>query len=322
MAPSKTALSLSAAIASVAVAISLIALKTWAFAETKSLSIAATLADSALDLLVSASGLAAIAYAARPPDQDHAYGHSSAEDLAALGQALFLVGAAAVLAVVSVRRLLSDEVIMLEAEGTGIAVMLASILLTLLLVLWQRYVARRTGNRVVAADSLHYLSDLVPNLGAVFALWVSARFGVTGVDSAIALLTSVILVYGAFRIGNGAWDALMDRGASPELVAAVEQIISDYPEIEGFHDMRTRTAGGRVFFDFHVEIDGSLPLSQAHEIGAGLKRRILAAHPEIDVLIHKDPYRPALPANDRRSSSEGDDTQTENRRGNRTGEAL
>ncbi len=284
-----TRLSLSAAIASVSVALVLIVLKIWALSETGSLAIAATLADSALDLLVSAAGLAAIAYAAKPPDRDHAFGHSSAEDLAALGQALFLIGVSAGLVVLAVRRFLSSEPVELSAESFGITIMAVSIALTGALVIWQRYVAARTGNRVVAADSLHYVADLLPNLGAVLALWVSARFGITGLDSLVALIAAGVLSFGALKILRGAWDALMDRHADQDLVGEIEQIIAAYPGILGHHDMRTRTSGSRVFLDFHVEIDGTLSLHDAHEIAAGLKRRIIADYPQVDILIHKDP---------------------------------
>nr|WP_239113411.1 cation diffusion facilitator family transporter [Shimia biformata] len=280
---------MSAAIASVSVALVLIVLKIWALSETGSLAIAATLADSALDLLVSAAGLAAIAYAAKPPDRDHAFGHSSAEDLAALGQALFLIGVSAGLVVLAVRRFLSSEPVELSAESFGITIMAVSIALTGALVIWQRYVAARTGNRVVAADSLHYVADLLPNLGAVLALWVSARFGITGLDSLVALIAAGVLSFGALKILRGAWDALMDRHADQDLVGEIEQIIAAYPGILGHHDMRTRTSGSRVFLDFHVEIDGTLSLHDAHEIAAGLKRRIIADYPQVDILIHKDP---------------------------------
>ena len=84
--PSDTRLNLSAGLASVTVALVLVLLKLWALAQTGALSIAATLVDSALDLLMSAGGLAAIFYAAKPADEDHAFGHSSAEDIAALAE--------------------------------------------------------------------------------------------------------------------------------------------------------------------------------------------------------------------------------------------
>ncbi len=287
-----TRLNLSAAAASVSVALFLVVMKLWALVQTQSLSVAASLADSGMDLVVSALGLIGIAYAARPPDHDHAFGHSSAEDLTALGQALFLVATAIALAGVSLRRLLAPTPAPLTSEGTGIAVMLVSILLTGALILWQRRVARLTGSRVVAADSLHYLSDLLPSLGAILALWLSARFGFTDVDTVVGLVASAVLFFGAVRIGNGAWNALMDRRADPGLIAEIEGIIADHPGVMGFHDLRTRTAGSRIFVDFHIELDGTLSLNQAHAIGAGLKHRIIQSFPQTDILIHKDPRDP------------------------------
>ncbi len=284
-----TKLNISAGLASVAVAMTLVALKLWALGETGALSVAASLADSAMDLMVSLGGLAALIYAARPPDEDHAFGHSSAEDLAALGQSVFILISAGVIAWAAAARLLAPEPVALSAEGRGIAVMAASICLTLGLVLWQRRVARRTGSRVVRADSLHYLGDLLPNIGAILSLWASSRFGMGQVDSVVALGAAAMLALGAVRIGKGAWDALMDRGASPSMIARIGDIAGGWPGVHGFHDLKTRTAGSRVFVNLHIELDGGQSLDDAHAIGAALRRAILKEFPQADVIIHKDP---------------------------------
>lgn len=290
-APRATRLNLSAGLASVAVALLLVGLKLWALGETGALSIAASLADSAMDLMVSLGGLAALVYAARPADADHAFGHTSAEDLAALGQSLFILASAAVIAWAAVRRLLSDTPTALAAEGRGIVVMALSIVVTLALVLWQRRVAGRTGSRVVRADSLHYLGDLLPNLGAILSLWVSARYGLFQVDAVVALGAALMLAVGAASIFKGAWDALMDRGADPELVEGIAAIARGFPGVKGFHDLKTRTAGSQVFVNLHIELDGNLSLTEAHDIGAGLRHAIMDAYPQADVIIHKDPVR-------------------------------
>ena len=179
-------LNLSAGIASVCVAAILVVAKLWALSQTGALSIGASLADSAMDLMMALGGLMAIYYAARPPDDDHRFGHTSAEDLAALGQSVFILISSGVIAVSALRRLLSPTPVQVGKEAEGIAVMVLSIALTAGLVLWQRRVARATGSKVVAADSLHYLGDLVPNIGAIVALMASAAFGLTMIDSVVA----------------------------------------------------------------------------------------------------------------------------------------
>ena len=283
-----TSLNISAGVASVSVALILVALKLWALGMTSSLSVAASLADSALDLMMSLGGLMAILYAARPADEDHAFGHTSVEDLAALAQSVFILVSGGVIAWSAVRRLMSDAPTELAAQGPGMAVMALSILLTLALVLWQRRVATRTGNRVVAADSLHYMSDLIPNIGAIAALWMSRQFGFGAVDNVVALATAAILVVGSLRIGKGAWDALMDRRADPALIEGIGRIAADWPGVRGYHDLKTRTAGSVVFVNIHIELDGDQSLRAAHGIGAGLRRKILETYPQCDVIVHKD----------------------------------
>lgn len=281
-------LAISAGLASVLVAAVLVALKLWALAETGALSIAASLADSAMDLMMSLGAAAAIVYAARPADEDHAFGHTSAEDLAALAQSAFILVSAGVIGWAAVARLIAPSPPVLVAEGRGMIVMAVSVALTLALVWWQGRVARATGSKVVAADRLHYLGDLLPSLGAIGALWVSGTHGIGSVDAVVALAASVVMVLGAARIGKGAWDALMDRAADQAVVDGIAAITRDWPGVHGFHDLKTRTAGSRVFVNLHIELDGQQSLRDAHDIGAGLRRAILAAYPQADVIIHKD----------------------------------
>ncbi len=286
-----TSLNLSAGAASVTVALALVALKLWALGMTSSLSVAASLADSALDLMMSLGGLMAILYAARPADEDHAFGHTSVEDLAALGQSIFILVSAGAIGWTAIARLNSDAPSAIAAQGRGIAVLLISIALTFGLVLWQRRVASRTGNRVVRADSLHYMSDLIPNIGAIAALWMSHQFGTGSVDSVVALATAAILLVGSLRIGKGAWDALMDRRADPTLIEGIGRIAETWPGVRGYHDLKTRTAGSVVFVNIHLELDGEQTLREAHSIGAGLRHKIIETYPQCDVIVHKDVAR-------------------------------
>jgi ferrous-iron efflux pump FieF len=286
--PEHSRLVISAGIASVSVSALLVTVKLWALGATTSLAVAASLADSAMDLMTSLAALAGIFYAAKPADEDHAFGHTSAEDLTALGQALFILISAGAIATAAVWRLLDPAPAPLTAQGAGIAVMVFSIAVTGLLVLWQGRVAKATGNRIVAADRLHYLGDLVPNIGAIAALWASRQFGMAALDSIIALGTAGLLAIGSLRIGKGAWDALMDRSADKAVLDGIAAIARDWPGVRGFHDLKTRTAGSRVFVNLHIELDGDQTLRQAHDIGAALRRAIIMRYPQTDVIIHKD----------------------------------
>ncbi|WP_435257756.1 cation diffusion facilitator family transporter [Thioclava sp. FR2] len=281
-------LNLSAGLLSVAVAALLVGAKLWALGTTGALSVAASLADSAMDLMVSLGAMAAILYAAKPADEDHAFGHTSIEDLAALGQSIFILISAGVISLAAIERLRTSEPARLVDETAGIWVMVFSICLTVGLVLWQGRVARRTGSKVVAADRLHYLGDLLPNIGAILSLWASKQFGMVAIDSVVALGAAAMLALGALRIGRDAWHALMDRSADPSVIETVAKIARDWPGVHGFHDIKTRMAGSRIFIQIHIELDGRQTLTEAHSIGAGLRRAILEAIPQADVIVHKD----------------------------------
>jgi len=292
MTGNKALLNLSAGVASVGVASALVALKLWALVATGALSIAASMADNAMDLMISVGALAAIAYAARPADDDHAFGHTSAEDLAVLLQSALVLISAVMISVLAVGRLMEPIATPLHAEAEGVTVMLASILLTGALILWQRFVARQTGNRVVAADSLHYLGDLLPTLGVLLALITSSLWGWARVDSIVALIAAFWLAYSGLKIGRGAWDALMDHAAPEAVLQKIRAISETWPGVEGFHDLKTRMAGSRTFIALHIELNGSLSLNEAHAIADGLEHRLEQDIPGAEVIIHLDPVGP------------------------------
>ena len=286
-------LNISAGLISVLVAVLLVAMKLWALGQTGSLSVAASLADSALDLMISLGALAAMIYAAKPADDDHAFGHTSVEDLASLAQSIFILISAGVIAGSALRRLWTPDRMTIGAEQAGMVVMLASIALTAGLVIWQGIVARRTGSRVVAADRLHYIGDMLPAAGAIVSLWAAHRFGLTSIDSVVALAAAAFMALSALRIGKAAWDALMDRSADPQIIAGIAEIVRVWPGVYGFHDLKTRMAGSRTFVNLHIELDGAQTLHEAHAIGAALRRALLDAYPFTDIIIHKDVARPS-----------------------------
>src|SRR5271167_2492952 len=160
--------------ASVAVAAVLIAVKFAAWLETGSVALLSSLVDSLLDIVASLVNLVAVRHAMSPADREHRFGHGKAEPLAVLGQSAFITGSAMLLLAEAVRRLIWP--VPIENPPAGIAVMVFSIIVTIGLVSYQRYVVRRTGSIAVTADELHYRSDVVLNIGVIFALVLGSIF--------------------------------------------------------------------------------------------------------------------------------------------------
>src|SRR5215469_7789795 len=156
--------------ASVATALLLVGAKLFAYLMTDSVSLLSTLLDSLLDAAASLVNLVAVRTALVPPDAEHRFGHGKAEPLAALGQSAFIAGSAVFLLVEAGNRVVNPSPI--QHSGVGLVVMVFSVLATIVLVLYQRYVIRRTNSVAIRADAIHYFSDLLVNGAVISALLI------------------------------------------------------------------------------------------------------------------------------------------------------
>jgi ferrous-iron efflux pump FieF len=277
-----------AALASVSVAAILIVAKLATWLITGSVAILSSLVDSCIDALASLVTLVSVHHAARPADPAHRYGHGKAEPMAALLIAAFLAGSALVVAVEAVARLLVRPQPVAFGE-LGIAVMLGAIVLTGGLVLFQRYVVRRTGSIAIGADQVHYLTDLATNLVVIAALALTLATGWPYFDPLFACAIVAMLLWGAAGIGRRAIDMLMDRELPEAERARILHLARDHPHTQGVHDLRTRRAGRDVFIELHLELDPNLPLARAHDITHEVEDAIRRAFPSADVLLHQEP---------------------------------
>lgn len=278
-----------AATASVLVAGLLMLIKAYAWWVSDSISLLASLTDSALDALASLLNFIAVRYSLQPADAEHRFGHGKAESLAGLGQALFIMGSAVFLLVRAVDRMLNPQP--LEQLDVAVAVMLVSIVLTFALVLYQRHVITLTHSPAIKADSLHYLSDLLTNAGIIAALLLSWA-GWPQVDPVLAIAIALYIFYTAVQIWNESIQLLLDRELPEEELRRIEAIALQREEVLGVHGLRTRQSGHVKIVQMHVELDGNMPLARAHRICDQVESDILREFPNADVLIHQDPHMP------------------------------
>ncbi len=276
-----------AAIASVTVAAILIVTKFVAWIMTDSVSLLSTLIDSFLDAAASLINLYAVHHALQPADREHRFGHGKAEPLASLAQAAFICGSAAFLLVEAGQRVAHPK----EISNTEIGywVMVFSIVLTIGLVIFQRYVVKKSGSVAIDADSLHYQTDVLINIGVMISIFLSTSIGWIYADPVIAVLIALYIVKGAWGIGQTALAILMDRELEEEERQKIRDVVMAHEEVKGMHDLRTRTSGMHVFIQFHLELDGDMKLMQAHEISEAVELELMDAFPNAEVIIHEDP---------------------------------
>jgi ferrous-iron efflux pump FieF len=276
-----------AALVSVATAVTLVVIKLTAGALTNSLSLFASAIDSITDIFASIVNYFAVRAASRPADEDHANGHGKAEGLAGLFQGVVITASGLYLGVESVRRFVVPAAI--GQEAIGIAVMVVSTLASYLLVRYLRRVARETESIALAADSLHYSTDVLTNAGVLVTLAIVRFTGIDLVDPIVSLAVALYIVYAAFGVLHDAVDHLMDRALPDEIHEAVHRLAMAHPEIRGVHDIKSRAVGHRRFIEIHLEIDGSKSLFDAHLAAVEVLRTIEREIPSSRVFVHTDP---------------------------------
>jgi ferrous-iron efflux pump FieF len=276
----------SVSIASIVVSVILIILKTFAWMKTDSLSVQASLIDSLIDALASILNYVAIREALRPADNEHRFGHSKIEALAAQGQAIFISGTAVWLLFDALHRLRDPQPIQEALFGSG--TLLFGLVLTFGLVLFQQYVVKQTKSLAIKADSLHYKTDFLLNIGVMAVLLISQRWHVPLLDTLTAMGFGAYILYTAWKILRDTFDILIDRELPDSDRLAIERLLTQHPEVKGFHDLKTRSAGLTSFIQVHLELDGAMTLQRAHEISETVADHIRQAYPHAQVIIHQD----------------------------------
>ena len=276
-----------AALASVAMACGLIALKTYAAWSTGSVAMLGSLADSGLDLLASLVTLYGVRLAAQPADHDHRFGHGKAEALAALFQVMLITASAAGIAWRAVMALGSNAATQGAEFGIGVSVI--AIVATMVLLAYQRSVIRRTGSVAIVADNVHYQSDVLLNGSVIVALVLDQYLGWHQADPIFGIIIALWLAFGAFRASSSAIDQLMDKEWPEDMRRDFIEVAARQPGIKGIHDFRTRHSGAHDFAQFHMEVARDITVADAHVVVEGVERALRKAFPKVELLIHLDP---------------------------------
>ena len=276
-----------AAMASVAMALFLSALKGWAAYETGSTAMLGSLADTALDLLASIITLVGVRVAAMPADDNHRFGHGKAEALVALVQVVIISVSALAIGARAIQQFQLG--LPTTDAGTGIGVSAIAIAATFGLLAYQAMVIRRTGSIAIAADNLHYRSDLALNLAVIAALVLEQYLGLHGADPAFGIVIAIWLLWGAWRTALSVLDQLMDHEWPAERKLAFIEVAMRHPEARGIHDLRTRSSGAHDFVQFHLWVRPDMTVAEAHDAMDRIEAELMAEFPGVEVLIHPDP---------------------------------
>lgn len=279
---------------SVGVAVVLVTLKAFAYGASGSVSILASLTDSALDLVASLGTFFAVRWAAAAPDAEHRYGHGKAESLAALVQSGLVMASAVFIGLEAVRRIFRPEPV--SGGGWAIGVMVLSIGLTGWLIWQQSRAIKASGSVAVAGDRAHYSADLAANVVVLIGIISGSLLKAPGLDAAAGLVVAVWLGWGAVGLLKTATGHLLDAAAPDDDRNGITSAVLDDSRIRNVHRLRTRISGNTLMVQMHVDLDASLSLAEAHDIVDAAEKRVLARYPQADIIIHADPAPAVAPA--------------------------
>ena len=277
----------SASIASLLVASTLIVLKYYGWVTTNSVSLLGSLADSLIDFLASVFVFVAISYSILPADAKHRFGYGKSEGLAAFVQSLFIGISGIYVCFEAIKRLLNPSQI--NQPSTAIWIILVSIVLTLALVMYQKYVVKKSKSIAIESDRYHYLTDTYINLSVLFSIAITGWTRFVFIDALVGLLISGVILYTSVTLLKKSFKILLDQEIQSDDRDRIREIALDHPKVLGFHDLRTRDTGRKYIIQFHLELDPNMSLLKSHEITDEVTDNVLKLYPDSELIIHTDP---------------------------------
>lgn len=259
-----------------------------------SVAVLASAIDSVLDLIVSAFNYFAITKSEQPADKKFNYGKGKIEALAAVIEGTVITVSGVYIFYEAIRKAFNQKE--LEYLNASIIVMLISLALTIALVLFLNYVAKKTGSMVVKSDALHYKTDVLSN-GAILVSLVLIQvtnFGL--IDSIMGVVISIYIIHSAYEIIKDGVYILLDASLDEEIVEKMKNIILEEKEISDFHYLKTRKSGHTNFVDVHLVFSPGISLIKAHHAGDRIEEKIkdLIDDEEWVINAHLDPYDDSL----------------------------
>jgi cation diffusion facilitator family transporter len=276
------------ATASLAIAVTVLALKGVAWWITGSVALLADAVESIVNVAASTTALAAVLYSQRPADANHPYGHAKAEYFSAV-----FTGVLIVVAAVSILReawfaLLNPRAPDQPALGLAVSAVATVINAAWAWVLIRR--GRRLGSPALVADGRHLVADVVTSLGVIAGVGLVALTGEFWLDPALAAATAANILWSGWRLMRESVGGLMDEAVAAESLEKIRALVSSHAEgaIEA-HDLRTRQAGRFTFIEFHLVVPEEMRVGDAHAICDRIEAALKAELEPAVITIHVEP---------------------------------
>jgi cation diffusion facilitator family transporter len=270
---------------SIAAAIATIALKTVAYLLTGSVGLLSDAVESLVNLVGAIMALSMLTVAARPEDDDHAYGHSKAEYFSSGVEGTLILIAALSIGAAAAQRLLAPQPI--EQVGAGLAVSVVASAINLAVALVLLRAGRLHHSITLEANAQHLLTDVWTSVGVIVGVGAVVATGWLRLDPIVAMLVAANIVWTGSRIVRKSVLGLMDTALpAGELTAVRAALDGRLKEGVEYHALRTRQSGARRFVSFHVLVPGEWTVHRGHALLEDIEAKIRATVPNVTVFTH------------------------------------
>ncbi|MCL2097223.1 MAG: cation diffusion facilitator family transporter [Bacteroidales bacterium] len=251
-----------------------------------------SLSDFATDIVV----LVFVRISGKPKDKNHKYGHGKFETLATLiiGFILLLVGGGIAWDGISnIMQVLKGEV--LPSPGVlALVAALVSILMKEALYWYTVIVGKKVNSMAVVANAWHHRSDALSSIAAAVGIGGALLLGEkwTILDPLAALVVSLFIILVALRLMKPCLDELMEKSLPEKVEQEIVSIVNTFEQVGDLHNLRTRKIGNTYAIEFHIRMDGTLPLQEAHQIITDIEMKLRNYYgADTHVVVHLEPYK-------------------------------
>ncbi|MBD2318100.1 cation diffusion facilitator family transporter [Phormidium tenue] len=273
---------------SIGAALLTIALKLGAYLLTNSVGFLSDSLESGVNLVAAIGAVWALTYAAKPPDEEHAFGHSKAEYFSSGFEGALILVAAVSIAIAAIPRLLNPQPLEQLSFGLVLSVVASAINGITALILLKA--GKRLRSITLRADAHHLLTDVWTSVGVILGLLLVSVTGWLILDPLIALLVAANIVWTGVKLIQESGSALLDASIPLEERQMIDEILSHYDRHQvQFHAIRTRMAGTKKFVSFHILVSGNWSIQQGHDLCEEVETAISKALPHVNVFTHLEP---------------------------------
>ncbi len=252
-----------------------------------SVSLVSEAMHSGVDLLAALIAFWAVHKASIPPDEKYDYGYGKFENLSAAIEASLIVVAAFMIIYEAVSRF--RDPVQVDHVGYGMAIMLISIIINLLVSHRLIVVGKRTNSQALEADGLHLKSDVWTSVGVLGGLVGMDIFGYKWIDPIAAIVVAVLIFHTGYGMIIKSTRELTDASLSPEVEDVIRHIIVENKAVLGYHNLRTRALGPYKMIDAHINFNKDMSLGEVHAICDEIEDKIQDKLGQVDIIIHPEP---------------------------------